>query len=156
MLYLLTYPFCILPISLVQNALLLQYAFSGFLLMYHNIFCSGMSTAHAIFISTMSLYFVFWSDLYSDHLIAGNITFRSSQLSSFALGVSISLICCSVSYDIITDSFCFFYLVINEHTLFGNLKPSDFSNEPYQVHNCNTFHCIQLVSSVCGFNNLIM
>ncbi|KAK1368140.1 Transmembrane protein 56-B [Heracleum sosnowskyi] len=49
----------------------------------------GMSTAHAIFISTMSLYFVFWSDLYSDQLLAGPITFRSSQLSSFSLGLSV-------------------------------------------------------------------
>ncbi|KAK1384777.1 transmembrane protein 56-like [Heracleum sosnowskyi] len=49
----------------------------------------GMSTVHAIFIATMSLYFVFWSDLYSDHHLAGTITFRSSPLSSFALGLSV-------------------------------------------------------------------
>lgn len=69
--------------------------------------CSSMSTAHAIFISTMSLYFVFWSDLYSDHLLAGAITFRSSHLSSFALGVSINSVSCSVLYDLLTDSFFF-------------------------------------------------
>ncbi|KAL1830821.1 hypothetical protein DCAR_0100767 [Daucus carota subsp. sativus] len=49
----------------------------------------GMSTVHAIFIAMMSLYFVFWSDLYSDHYLAGTITFRSSPLSSFALGLSV-------------------------------------------------------------------
>lgn len=55
--------------------------------------CSGMSTAHAIFIATISLYFVFWSDLYSDHHLGGLITFRSSPLSSFALGVSVRFGC---------------------------------------------------------------
>lgn len=54
----------------------------------------GMSTFHAIFIATISLYFVFWSDLYSDHHLTGLITFRSSPLSSFALGVSVDLLSC--------------------------------------------------------------
>ncbi|KAA8537108.1 hypothetical protein F0562_029586 [Nyssa sinensis] len=49
----------------------------------------GMSTVHAIFIATMSLYFVFWSDLFSDHRLAGLVTFRSSPLSTFTLGVSV-------------------------------------------------------------------
>ncbi|KAL8213987.1 hypothetical protein R6Q57_003436 [Mikania cordata] len=49
----------------------------------------GMSSVHAIFITTMSLYFVFWSDLYSDQYTAGPVTFRSSPLSTFALGVSV-------------------------------------------------------------------
>lgn len=49
----------------------------------------GVSTVHAIFIAAMSLYFVFWSDLFSDHLLAGLVTFRSSPLSTFALGVSV-------------------------------------------------------------------
>lgn len=49
----------------------------------------GMSTAHAIFIAAMSLYFVFWSDLYADDRIAGLLTFRSSLLSTSALGVSV-------------------------------------------------------------------
>lgn len=48
----------------------------------------GMSTVHAIFITTMSLYFVFWSDLFSDRL-AGPVTFRHSPLSNFFLGVSV-------------------------------------------------------------------
>lgn len=48
----------------------------------------AVSTIHAIFIATLSLYFVFWSDLFSDHEHAGLMTFRSSQLSTFALGVS--------------------------------------------------------------------
>ncbi|XP_057971665.1 uncharacterized protein LOC131160242 [Malania oleifera] len=49
----------------------------------------GISTVHAIFISATSLYFVFWSDLYSDHWLAGFVTFRSSPLSAFTLGVSV-------------------------------------------------------------------
>ncbi|KAF5475535.1 hypothetical protein F2P56_007333 [Juglans regia] len=49
----------------------------------------GISTIHAIFITVTSLYFVFWSDLFSDHQLAGIVTFRSSPLSVFALGVSV-------------------------------------------------------------------
>lgn len=49
----------------------------------------GISTIHAIFITIMSLYFVFWSDLFSDQRLAGFITFRSSPLSNFALGASV-------------------------------------------------------------------
>ncbi|KAE8694368.1 TRAM protein [Hibiscus syriacus] len=37
----------------------------------------------------MSLYFVFWSNLFSDHRYAGLIMFRSSGLSTFSLGVSV-------------------------------------------------------------------
>ncbi|KAL3833776.1 hypothetical protein ACJIZ3_008512 [Penstemon smallii] len=48
-----------------------------------------ISTIHAIFISTMSLYFVFWSNLFSDHSSAGLLTFRNTSLSTFALGVSV-------------------------------------------------------------------
>ncbi|XP_043699730.1 TLC domain-containing protein 4-B-like isoform X2 [Telopea speciosissima] len=48
----------------------------------------GMSTLHAIFITIMSLYFVIFSDLFSEHRLAGLITFRSSPLSTFVLGVS--------------------------------------------------------------------
>lgn len=49
----------------------------------------GMSTVHAIFIAAMSLYFVFWSDLFSDQHPAGLVTFRSSLLSTFVLGISV-------------------------------------------------------------------
>ncbi|CAA2991549.1 transmembrane 56-B [Olea europaea subsp. europaea] len=49
----------------------------------------GVSTLHAIFISITSLYFVFWSDLFSEHHSAELITFRNSPLSTFALGVSV-------------------------------------------------------------------
>ncbi|XP_065628361.1 uncharacterized protein LOC112041175 isoform X2 [Quercus suber] len=49
----------------------------------------GISTIHAIFITVISLYFVFWSDLFSDQRVAGLVTFRSSPLSVFALGVSV-------------------------------------------------------------------
>ncbi|XP_015882960.3 uncharacterized protein LOC107418773 [Ziziphus jujuba] len=49
----------------------------------------GISTVHAIFITATSLYFVFWSDLFSDQQLAGIVTFRSSPMSTFALGVSV-------------------------------------------------------------------
>ncbi|KAE8655785.1 TRAM protein [Hibiscus syriacus] len=46
----------------------------------------SISTFHAIFITAMSLYFVFWSNLYSDNQYASLVTFRSSALSTFSLG----------------------------------------------------------------------
>ncbi|KAE8700746.1 protein-S-isoprenylcysteine O-methyltransferase B [Hibiscus syriacus] len=49
----------------------------------------GISTTHAIFVSTLSLYFVFWSDPFSDPRLSGLIVFRSSTLSTFGLGVSL-------------------------------------------------------------------
>ncbi|KAH9606936.1 hypothetical protein KSS87_009331 [Heliosperma pusillum] len=49
----------------------------------------GMSTVHAFFIAGMSLYFVYWSDLYADYQTTGAITFRNSTLSTFTLGVSV-------------------------------------------------------------------
>ncbi|KAI3466915.1 hypothetical protein Pfo_023578 [Paulownia fortunei] len=49
----------------------------------------GISTLHAIFISIMSLHFVLWSDLFSDHNFVGLIMLRSSPLSTFALGISV-------------------------------------------------------------------
>lgn len=45
-----------------------------------------MSSAHAIFITVMSLYLVFFSDLFSDRT-EGLVIFRSSSLSIFTLGV---------------------------------------------------------------------
>uniref|UniRef100_A0A0D9V658 TLC domain-containing protein n=1 Tax=Leersia perrieri TaxID=77586 RepID=A0A0D9V658_9ORYZ len=48
----------------------------------------GMSTIHAIFITLMSVYLVFFSNLFSDEL-DGPVTFRSSNLSNFTLGVSL-------------------------------------------------------------------
>lgn len=48
----------------------------------------GISTAHAIFITAMSLYLIFFSNLYSESHDS-NITLRSSNLSNFSLGVSI-------------------------------------------------------------------
>ncbi|KAK8453742.1 hypothetical protein SEVIR_5G335900v4 [Setaria viridis] len=48
----------------------------------------GMSTVHAIFITVMSVYLVFFSNLFSDQL-DGPVTFRSSNLSNFTLGVSV-------------------------------------------------------------------
>ncbi|GLT59940.1 hypothetical protein SLA2020_327330 [Shorea laevis] len=49
----------------------------------------GISTIHATFITAMSLYLIFWSDLYSDQQLAGLVTFRSSPLSTFGLGISV-------------------------------------------------------------------
>ncbi|KAB8472940.1 hypothetical protein FH972_025305 [Carpinus fangiana] len=49
----------------------------------------ALSTIHAIFITIISLNFVFWSDLYSDNQFDGLITLRSSLLSTFVLGVSV-------------------------------------------------------------------
>lgn len=60
------------------------------LVLIHLLLFRGMSSVHAIFITAMSLYFVFWSDLYSDQYNGGPITFRSSPLSTFALGVSVN------------------------------------------------------------------
>lgn len=49
--------------------------------------CSrGMSSAHAIFITAVSLYLVMSTDLFSDH-VKGPITFRNSIISTSALGV---------------------------------------------------------------------
>ncbi|TKY46738.1 Transmembrane protein 56-B [Spatholobus suberectus] len=49
----------------------------------------AISTMHAIFITTMSLYLVFCSNLFSDYQSTELITFRSSSLSTFSLGVSV-------------------------------------------------------------------
>lgn len=48
----------------------------------------GISTVHAIFITFMSVYLVFFSDLFSDKL-DGPVTFRSSNLSNITLAVSV-------------------------------------------------------------------
>lgn len=58
----------------------------------YDITCSGISTLHAVFIATISLYFVFWSELFSDHNSAGLITERNSPLSTFTLGVSVCIL----------------------------------------------------------------
>ncbi|KAE9606309.1 hypothetical protein Lal_00013585 [Lupinus albus] len=49
----------------------------------------AISTIHAVFITAMSLYLVFCSDLYSDNQAAELITDRSTSMSTFALGVSV-------------------------------------------------------------------
>lgn len=49
----------------------------------------GISTVHAIFISVISIYLVFFTNLYSDDRLAGLVVFRSSPLSVFTLGVSV-------------------------------------------------------------------
>ncbi|KAG9132194.1 hypothetical protein Leryth_017055 [Lithospermum erythrorhizon] len=49
----------------------------------------AISTLHALFITIMSLYLAFWSDLFSDDRLYGTIMLRRSSLSTFALGVSI-------------------------------------------------------------------
>lgn len=49
----------------------------------------SISTVHAIFITAMSLYLAFWSDLFSDDQLSGLVTMRSSTLSIVVLGVSL-------------------------------------------------------------------
>ncbi|GAB4848185.1 hypothetical protein Ancab_002853 [Ancistrocladus abbreviatus] len=49
----------------------------------------AVSTLHAIFITFMSLYFTFCSDLYADGQQRSPITHQSSPLSTFVLGVSV-------------------------------------------------------------------
>ncbi|XP_038974421.1 TLC domain-containing protein 4-B-like isoform X2 [Phoenix dactylifera] len=49
----------------------------------------GMSSVHAVFITILSLHLVFFSDLFSDYHLEGFVTFRSSHLSTFGLGVSV-------------------------------------------------------------------
>ncbi|KAK8959710.1 hypothetical protein KSP40_PGU019729 [Platanthera guangdongensis] len=49
----------------------------------------GMSNVHAIYITIMSVYFVFFSELFSEDHAKGLITFRNSNLSTFTLGVSV-------------------------------------------------------------------
>ncbi|KAI4387286.1 hypothetical protein MLD38_005129 [Melastoma candidum] len=49
----------------------------------------AMSTVHAIFITAMSLYLVFWSGFFGDDRTGGLPVFRSSSLSSSALGISL-------------------------------------------------------------------
>lgn len=51
----------------------------------------GMSSAHAIFITAVSLYLVMSTDLFSDR-VKGPITFRYSIISTSALGVLIYFI----------------------------------------------------------------
>ncbi|GER44526.1 hypothetical protein STAS_21430 [Striga asiatica] len=48
-----------------------------------------MSTFHAVYITFVSFYFVFWSDLFTGKLNNGPITLQSSTISTCALGVSI-------------------------------------------------------------------
>ncbi|GFP96377.1 transmembrane protein 56-b [Phtheirospermum japonicum] len=49
----------------------------------------AMSTFHAVYITIVSLYFVFSSDLFVDNLHLGPFTLRSSTFSTCALGVSV-------------------------------------------------------------------
>ncbi|KAK6116329.1 hypothetical protein DH2020_049956 [Rehmannia glutinosa] len=49
----------------------------------------AMSTFHAVYITTVSLYFVLWSDLFADNLHRGPLILQSSTLSTCALGVSV-------------------------------------------------------------------
>lgn len=49
----------------------------------------AMSTVHAIFITALSIYLAFWSDLYADDQQRGPVLFRNSSLSTLVLGVSV-------------------------------------------------------------------
>jgi hypothetical protein len=60
--------------------------FRNFMLMTNYTCFRGMSSAHAIFITAVSLYIVTSTDLFSD-CVKGPITFRNSIISTSALGV---------------------------------------------------------------------
>ncbi|XP_022723426.1 transmembrane protein 56 homolog B-like isoform X2 [Durio zibethinus] len=74
----------------------------------------GISTIHAIFVSALSLYFVFWSDLFSDQHLPGLVVFRSSPLSTFGLGViHHSLSGIAVAYSMFTgEAQLYTYMVL--------------------------------------------
>uniref|UniRef100_A0A7C9CKR7 TLC domain-containing protein n=1 Tax=Opuntia streptacantha TaxID=393608 RepID=A0A7C9CKR7_OPUST len=48
-----------------------------------------ISTVHAIFITVLSVYLAFWSDLFAGDPQHGPVLFRSSAFSTFVLGVSV-------------------------------------------------------------------
>ncbi|KAM7497679.1 hypothetical protein LguiA_022093 [Lonicera macranthoides] len=48
-----------------------------------------ISTVHAIFMTIASMYFAFWSDLFSDNQHDRLLIFRCSPMSTFVLGVSV-------------------------------------------------------------------
>uniref|UniRef100_A0A453H1N2 TLC domain-containing protein n=1 Tax=Aegilops tauschii subsp. strangulata TaxID=200361 RepID=A0A453H1N2_AEGTS len=85
----------------------------------------GMSSAHAIFIAAVSVYLVASTDLFSDRL-NGPITFRSSIISTSALGVSVGYF--------ITDLAMIFWL-------FPSLGGMEYVGTPsYSFSGCNSLH----------------
>jgi hypothetical protein len=54
---------------------------------YHFLTSRGMSSAHAIYITSVSIYLVFFNNLFSDQLDDGPITLRYSNFSTITLGV---------------------------------------------------------------------
>ncbi|CAN6304083.1 unnamed protein product [Urochloa humidicola] len=77
----------------------------------------GMSSAHAIFITAVSLYLVASTDLFSDR-IKGPITFRNSIISTSALGVlhhTLSLV--AIAYTMLSGEGQFYtYMVLISET----------------------------------------
>ncbi|XP_051151774.1 uncharacterized protein LOC127265812 isoform X1 [Andrographis paniculata] len=49
----------------------------------------AISTFHAVYVTIVSFYFVFFSDLYSTDIHRGPVTLRSSTSSTFVMGVSL-------------------------------------------------------------------
>jgi len=49
----------------------------------------SFSTAHAILVSVVSIYLLFFSDIFHDNAQDGPVTLRNSQFSTFILGVSL-------------------------------------------------------------------
>lgn len=106
--------------------------------------CSGISTLHAVFISIMSLYFVFWSELFSDQNHAGLVTFRNSSISTFALGVS--------SWCIYSLAFVFLQNIsIKYHFLNPIELPHSFSGQdfPSYTFRCSCWHFSGEASMLC-------
>ncbi len=81
----------------------------------------SVSTAHATVASIVAFYLLYISDIFRDDAPYGPVMFRSTLLSQFSLGVSITLPFISLSPF---SSFCFFSLWFDSTTFVGN--PNDF------------------------------
>ena len=110
---------------LLFNLLLIGSFFAYVFLNQKINFGSGISTIHAIFITVISLYFVFWSDLFSDQQFAGIVTYRSSPLSVFTMGVSFFFLINSLkihSYSLYVTFQFLFIIDSGKILIFGGLK----------------------------------
>ncbi|XP_048502030.1 uncharacterized protein LOC104895369 isoform X2 [Beta vulgaris subsp. vulgaris] len=78
----------------------------------------AISTLHAIFITALSIYLAFWSDLFSDDLQRGPVLYRSSASSSFVLGVFHHLLSMgALAYGMLTGLGQFYaYMVLLSET----------------------------------------
>jgi hypothetical protein len=91
-------------VSIMCNISFLCFSWYKIFMGFYNL-CRAISTIHSIFITAMSLYLVFCSDLFSDNQSTDPITVRSSSLSTFALGVRM------VSFFSFLSSFHYYNMV---------------------------------------------